>query len=64
MAMHRDELAESMRVPDNRLNLCVAIKVYRGVFNDWLGQHDGGAAGSLVGNDVEKGLEESQERGE
>lgn len=54
MALHRDELAESMRVPDNRLNLCVAIKVYRGVFNEWLGQHDGGRAGSLVGNEQRK----------
>lgn len=62
MALCRDELAESMRVPDNILNLYVAIKVYRGVFNEWLGQHDGGGAGSLVGNDVDKGLEESKER--
>lgn len=27
MALCRDELAESMRVPDNRLNLYVAIEV-------------------------------------
>ena len=54
MALRRDEPAESMRVPDNRLNLYVAVKVYRGVFNEWLGQHDGGGAGALVGSEPRK----------